>query len=302
MKPVPSSLADLLAGKPVPVEDYEGTDLRAWAEGPSSPLFLQDAARETALVALLTELAPDLLEANLHPLVKGGASLWGREYLLCGSRRVHDLDIWIPPSEEEAFTRILKSHGFGCHPRYAAMWTRGFLEIDLHTHPINSARARCFDQLFAFDAQATWMRAEPLPCCPLSPWRRPAPEDLWIHQALHAVKHEFERINLALDLHFLLQHHIPQTSLGQTLWTAVTPALEKLGLDSRLSPKPPSPLSRDLCLERPARPFLAGLRLLASMGRHPWRFWACLALGSSSTRLEAGGLGARILRILPRIR
>lgn len=302
MKPVPPTLADLLAGRPVSAEAYAGTDLWAWAQGPTSHVFLQDAARETAIVALLIELAPDLQMKGLHPLVKGGVALWRREYPLCGSRRVHDLDVWIPPSEEPAFTQVLTAHGFSPHPRYAAMWTRGFLEIDLHTHPINSARARSFDQLFSFDALATWNRAEPLPCCPQPPWRRPAFEDLWIHLGLHAIKHEFERLNLVLDLHLLILQGLPMTELGKKIWVAVSPALERLGLGSPLSSEIPPALAHSICLERPTRPFLAGLRLMASMGHNPMVFWLFLALGSTATRSEAGGFWSRFMRILPRIR
>jgi len=302
MNDVPASLHKLLKFEEVNESEYENSSLRPWIEAKKrTPLYLKGLAREECIRQFLFEIAPALAEADLHPLVLGGVSLWGDYYPLPGSRILFDLDLWISEKEKETLCRELRRAGFTPHEIYQASWLRGPLEIDLHTHPINMERSEAFDQLFSFDVSEIYQRGEALPVCPQKPWRRPKGEDLWIQHALHAVKHEFERLNLVIDLHYLLQKHIPTSELGIKLWTICSPALKKLNCDSPLSPRATSRMAKAITKERPKRPFLAGLRLLASCGKSPLSFWWKLSKGNPSVHRESGGFFKRYKRILKRL-
>jgi hypothetical protein len=266
-----------------------------------SDQYLKDVATEECYRFLVNELAAPFAEAGLHPLVLGGISLWGDIYPEAGRRVLFDLDIWVAPEEEKACEAILTELGFKHNQQFEACWSRGALEIDMHIHPINSERGVAFDKLFSFDALEVYERGEDLPICPGTVWRRPAGEDLWLQHALHAVKHEFERKNLIQDLHHLLQRHLPESELGKKLWAICTPALETLDCGAQLSPDPIPRMAHKIILPRSQRPFLAGLRLMASCGEDAPGFWWALAKGNAEVHRESGGVLKRYFRIFRRL-
>jgi len=301
MKQIPPLLPLLIQGEEVDPQSFDGSTLEGWAGAASnSKLYLRDLAMEVSYCHLLEELSEPLKQKNIHPLVLGGISLWGDMYPVPGTRRVFDLDFWVPPEEIEDCQHVLRERGFKQHPQYHSCWMRYALEIDLHSHPLNSERAKAFDQLYTFDALDIYQRAEALPICPSDPWRRPAGEDLWVQHALHAVKHEFDRLNLLIDLHFLLTQHEPHSELGTKLWEICSPALKALNCHSPLAPHTPRKLAIKMLKERKNRPFLAGLRLLASCGASPFGFWWELAKGNSQVRRESGGFIQRYSRVFKR--
>lgn len=302
MKSVSVHLRNFIEGEDVDVPKFEGTTLEAWSgAAKKTATYLKEVAIEEMYRQLLKELAPPLEKAGVHPIVLGGISLWEDYYPLVGSRKVNDLDVWIPPEEEEACHKVLNERGFRQHSQYQACWMRGALEIDMHIHPINSERAFAFDQLYHFDARLCYEEGDELPACPDSVWRRPAAEELWLHHALHAIKHEFERINLAVDLHYLLSRHIPTSDLGKRLWTLCDYCLQRIDCGTPRSPDKVPRLARNILKERPKRPFLAGLRLLASCGESPLKFWWALIRGNPAVYRESGGVIKRFSRISKRL-
>jgi hypothetical protein len=267
----------------------------------SKVLLRQDAAREILYRQTLEELAPFCAKEKFHLLILGGVALWEREYLVVGQRRVHDIDLLLPPEEEKNFQDFLRNRGFVQDVEQNMIWTRDSVEIDLHRHAINNERGEAFDCLFHFDIRELWQRGEGLPCCPLEPYRRPSQEDLWQLLALHAIKHEFDRLDLIYDLHLLLKKHRPQSFLGRKLWGCVAPALRSLSLDTPLPETVETGgLGEKILLPRERRPFLAGLRLMASVGEDPRRFWWRLFRGNRGVFREAGFL-RRYIRILRRL-
>lgn len=301
MLKIPSTLSELLKGKEVDAEDYIHTSLEGWAvKGKLGTVYLREMALEEGFRELLKELAKPLADKNVHPLVLGGISFWD-DFYEPGTRRVYDLDLWISPEEYEATTEVLGHHGFKQDEKFKASWFRNRLEIDLHTHAINSFRSNSFSHLFNFDVKEIYERGEALPVCPEKPWRRPQGEDLWILHALHAIKHEYERLNLILDLHFILEKQQPQSELGKKCWAAVTPVLKKTNINTPLSSAKSSALAEKILLPKGQRPFLAGLRLMASLGKSPMRFWLSLAKGNKKVHHETGGIFKRYKRMLERL-
>jgi hypothetical protein len=214
-----------------------------------------------------------------------GAALLVTTYADPGLRPLSDLDLWVLPADRAALSVVLERLGFGEAPLVPGVFRRGETLVDVHTGLDWEERIHSSRFLFAGNTDAAYRR------CVTREWEGTAvrclePLDQAVYLAVHAIKHNLERLVWLADLNRLA------AGWRAAEWAAFRARARELG-QPRLGAILAC-LRRDLFgLETPGVPVAGAIDplsayLLRLRRRGPLPKWSSLAL------LSAGSPARRI--------
>lgn len=233
-------------------------------------------------LAVLAEIA-----AEGVPLVlMQGAALLVTAYADPGLRPLSDLDLWVLPEDHGRLVDVLRRSGFDENPLAPGVFRRGAILVDVHTGLHWAERIRSSRFLFAGDPGTVYRR------CVTYAWGGTAvrclePLDQAVYLAVHAIKHNLERLIWLADLNRLA------AGWGVAGWAAFRERARELG-QPRLGAILAS-LRRDLFgLETPGAPaagaidpLSAYLLRLRRRGQLPkWSSLVLLSAGSPARQIR----------------
>ncbi len=154
-----------------------------------------------ALQALKPVLA-ELGRRGVEVLVLPGAPLLAL-YPDPGCRPMEDIDLLVRPEQVPAVTAALVELGFESPERYADLFARGSLLIDLHDDLFHCGRIAARRHAGRLDIDRVWggrrtLEVEGVEMC------TPRLEDMALYTAVHALRHSYRRLSWFGDLRLLL--------------------------------------------------------------------------------------------------
>ena len=221
---------------------------------------------------------------RLPAVVLQGLSLLVDLYEDPGVRPVSDIDLWVLPAGLDRASALLHGLGFGSTLLYPRLFRKGELLIDLRTQLLGAERIPARRFLMKTDQQSIFEKCRRLVYegCEL---RCLNPSDQAIYLAMHAVKHNLERLVWLADLRRLAAEWTPldwdafrtrAVELGQPRVPAVTGYLLAM-LSGGEIPAPPRVHSELSALEK---------HLLRMRRRGPLPKWSSLLLLRAGSGLE----------------
>lgn len=152
------------------------------------------------LLSALEALREALLQQKLQTVVLKGAALLRTEYEgQLGLRPLSDVDLLVREDELRRFEALLREQGFRRSGESAGFFSSGEARIDLHTDLVGARRIPRRARAARFDLPGLWERSTPLGQL-AGPFRALAPEDQFLHLAVHGQKHSFVRLIWLMDL------------------------------------------------------------------------------------------------------
>jgi hypothetical protein len=144
----------------------------------------------------------EIAAAGVPFVLMQGASLLVATYPDPGLRPLSDLDIWVPPADHARLAAVLRGLGFEENPLVPGVFRRGDTLVDVHTGLHWEERIRSSRFLFAGDPEAVHRR------CVAREWEGTVvrcldPLDQAVYLAVHAIKHNLERLVWLVDLNRL---------------------------------------------------------------------------------------------------
>jgi hypothetical protein len=169
-------------------------------------------------LAVLAEIAA----GGVRFVLMQGAALLVTTYADPGLRPLSDLDLWVLPEDHGRLVGLLRRSGFDDNPLTPGVFRRGEILVDVHTGLHWAERIRSSRFLFAGDPEAVYRR------CAEQAWGGTAvrclePLDQAVYLAVHAIKHNLERLIWLADVNRLA------AGWGAADWAAFRERARELG-------------------------------------------------------------------------
>lgn len=151
-----------------------------------------------------------------------GAALLVTTYADPGLRPLSDVDLWVLPANHARLASVLRRRGFEENLLAPGVFRRGETLVDVHTDLHWADRIRSSRYLFAGEPEAVQRR------CVTLEWEGVSvrcldPIDQAVYLAVHAIKHNFERLIWLADLNRLVG------AWGADDWTVFRDRARELG-------------------------------------------------------------------------
>ena len=171
-------------------------------------LYLSTAACNLNLIHHLTEILEKTRREDIPVVLLQGIPLLYQVYDDVGLRPMTDIDLWVLPAEFDRLVRVLADldyHGDRLYPR---TFRKGPVTLDIHTHILGGDRVRSRRWILARDQSDLYAATRPIDIeggTALCLERR----DQVLYLALHALKHNVNRLIWLADIKFLVSSWTP---------------------------------------------------------------------------------------------
>jgi hypothetical protein len=162
-------------------------------------VYYQTVRSNLKLMAAAEELVHTATRSGIRLIILQGMSLQGDIYVDPGVRPMADIDLWIAPSEIDAFSDILRRLGYVHDALYPGSWESDDIKLDIHTHLFWADRLRSRQWLTHQNDDEFIERSENFQLGGVTA-RRLGCEDQVIYLGLHALKHNVDRLIWLVDI------------------------------------------------------------------------------------------------------
>jgi hypothetical protein len=179
------------------------------------------------LIHALNELLKLLTARQVRVILMQGISLLQGVYRDIGLRPMNDMDVWVLPNQYADLVDCLLSQGFKRNSIYPDTFCKGEVVLDIHTHILWAERIESRDLLINLDQEEIFSNAQLIKVEDGAGWCL-NPADQFLYLAMHALKHNLERLLWLVDLCSLAAKWKPAD------WQVLTARAEVLGQKMQL--------------------------------------------------------------------
>lgn len=186
--------------------------------------YYRNVARNLSLREELGRLAGIFQANGIRPIVLRGLTFVGSLYPDDGLRSSDDCDLVVRPVERDKVHDLLLREGYGLHESGVHVYSKRHMHIDLHTGFGDEDRLRTSARLHRIAAALVWAEARPFSTSGGDLLQLSQRDSLLIN-ALHLLKHDYERLIWKLDL-----VHLTLRLKASGAWPGVIERAEAFGL------------------------------------------------------------------------
>jgi hypothetical protein len=189
-----------------------------------------ETVRNLRWLSELVRLDDVFADAGCDILVLKGAAMLHNQYKSrVAARYLSDLDLMVREEQLQGVEQAMKQLGYCSTDGLNYFQESTYLSVDLHTDPIKRVGA-----VFTFNVDKLWQDSVMVQVGTYKVLRGLCPEDQFLYQAVHALKHGFVRLSWLLDLALMYDVVQPQALwerakrsrservLGYTFWLIET--------------------------------------------------------------------------------